>query len=260
MQNSDISLPYRKTLQRRELTRFAPFLVLESIPWLFAATVFRTRAQGSGGALLVGLPLVQLFVFMAFLLAAHRMISAADGGTSLGRLQFKNQLALARTILRRLLGLSVIASVIAVGFGASPKTIVFYWLGMDGIVFYWYGHAIPFLSAFLAAVMFLMVVEKGMDREPKLKSALMEIVSRWRYLVPAIILFGLFFTGANALQTHLDVALEPVYEAVSPAFGRYFYTGYHLLFSYVRLWLTVAALTYTIRASYRASAGVDAAS
>jgi hypothetical protein len=225
--------------------------LLESVPWLFVATVLRTRSQGLPGLVLFGTQFVQLAVFMAFLLASHRMIELAGGGTNLGRLRFREQLKLGRGILWRLLAASIAIAFAAALLGVNPRTIIFFCLSVDGIVYDWYSGFMPLWSAIIAVVIFLMVVEKGLGREPKYLPVLRQFVERRRHLFPAAVLLAAFLYGANFFQDLLSARLEAVYAAIPLPLTRYFYTGYFLIFSYVRLWITVAILTYALRASYR---------
>ncbi len=243
----NLSVPAKRF---RSLLSFGPYLVVEATPWLLIATIVRLRSHATLGTLIVGTQLVQLLVFMAFLLMSQRMISLSGGGTSLAKLPFRDQVALGRAILWRLLGLSVIVSVTAKYASASAIPFV-YWLGIDGIVFPWYGLSLPVWSAFMATLAFLMVVEKGLDRKTSFRGVLLQIKRRWIYLLPAMICVGLFLTGANAVQKVVTAALEPAYAAYAGPFQRYFYTGYFLGWSYARLWIVVVILTFALRESYR---------
>lgn len=233
----------------RSLLSFGPYLVVEATPWLLIATIVRLRSHAPA-TFLIGTQLAQLLVFMAFLLMSQRIISLLGGGTSLPRLPFRQQLLLGGAILWRVLIMSIVVLVAAKYFGSS-RIPFFYMLGIDGIVFPWYGQSIPLLSAFMATFAFLMVTEKGLERKPTFRNVFTQFRLRWTYLLPAMLIVGLFLSGADALQAFTTAALEPLYVASAGPFQRYFYTGYFLGYSYLRLWIVVVILTYALRASYR---------
>lgn len=246
------TLPARETLRSGPSVSFGPYLLLEALPWLLFATCARTYSRGLPGVLAIsGMLIVQFAVFFAFLLASRRMIELAGGGTVLGRLTFKDQLALGKGVIWRLLALFFAVVVTALLLGMNKYRASYFWLGFDDIVFAWNGGFLPIWSAVVATITFLMVVEKGLDRRPKYISVLHQLKDRWRHLLPAVALLGLFLSGANFVQEHLNSNLEPLYAALPPPLRRYFYTGYFLGFSYLRLWVVVALLTYALRASYR---------
>lgn len=230
---------------------FWPYLVVGAVPWLFVATVFRIRSHTNMATLVFGTQLVQLMVFMAFLLMSQRMINLTGGGTSLDKLSFRDQTKLGWAVLKRVLGVSVLVFAIAYLAGVHPFHLITLALGIDGIVFPWYGQSNAAWNACVAMLAFLMVVEQGLDRPPTLRSVAREFGKRGLYILLGTVAVWLFLSGANALQRVLTAALEPYYAASAGPFQRYFYTGYFLGTAYIRLWITVAILTYALRASYR---------
>ena len=79
---------------------FGPYGLLEAVPWLMFAAAMRFLGYSNAAFALPALILSSLALFLAFLLAARRMIEFADGTTQLGKFSFHDQLLLARNILR----------------------------------------------------------------------------------------------------------------------------------------------------------------
>jgi hypothetical protein len=232
---------------------FGPFMLVETIPWLLAATAIRgySRQMGSGLALLV-LVVAQFALFMAFLVACHRAIQLAGGATNLGRLSFSEQCALARGVLGRMLGLFFAVVVISLFIGVDKFHAAAFWLGFDGIVFNYPSHVLVIWSPVVATIAFLMVIEKGAGRKPKFASVLRHFVDRWRYLLAAIIAIVGFQIASNIVQAYAASIVQSLYDRPQPYIVKnIMYLAFFLSLSYARLWATVTILTYALRASYR---------
>jgi hypothetical protein len=232
---------------------FGPYLILHSVPWLLLATALRMHGRAQAG--LIGLALiiiVEYALLIAFLLAAHRMIQLAGGEVNLERLAFKEQYQLARAVVWRLLALFFLAVLSAIGLGLHPNYAAALWFGLDNIVHPWPGIYLPFWSAFVAVLVFLMVVEKGLGREPTFLAVARQLAGRWRHMAVAALMIVAAFYGIGIIQITFVPRLEPIYQSLQlPVLRNGLYLSLIFIFSYIRLWVTIAILTYALRGSYR---------
>ncbi len=91
-------------IAKGHVTQFAPYLVLQTLPWLLLATVLRLYMKTAPNAVVLLLfVLVQLSVFIAFLVACERMIKLSGGWTSLDRLTMGQRDRFAWQVIWRLL-------------------------------------------------------------------------------------------------------------------------------------------------------------
>lgn len=234
---------------------FGHYLLLEAVPWLLLASATRMHARHSvGGIALLVLLIAQFALLIAFLVACSRMIQLSGGQTALGRLSFNDQCKLGRGILRRLLGLFLAANVFAVALGMNKFTAANLWLGFDGIAFDWHQDILLLWSPVVATIAFLMVVEKGAGRQPKFGPVLRQIRYHWRYLLPAAIMIMASQAGFNLVQMYAGYIFQPLYEQLTlPPVKNLTYLGFFFIFSCIRLWVTIAILTYALRAAFRQS-------
>lgn len=251
MDSEALPLPRRRQLPS---IGFGPYLLLEAVPWLLLATVMRmvARSMGDGFGLLV-LAAGQFALFIAFLLASQKMIHLAGGTTGLVGLSFRSQAALARAVLWRLLVLFLAANLLALWIGVDRFAAAVFWLGFDGIAFKWLGGTLLMTwSAVVAAVVYLMVVEKGAARQPGFVAVLRQFLVRWRYLLSAAVAIIAMQAAANAIQSLVGAMLQPLHAQLAPPLLKASaYLMFSFIFAYVRLWATIAILTYALRASYR---------
>ena len=67
---------------------YAPFRLMEAMPWLMLAAATRVLTVKGGLVWLFAAGCSDIAIFLAFLLAARRMIELSDGKTGLYRLSF----------------------------------------------------------------------------------------------------------------------------------------------------------------------------
>lgn len=231
---------------------FAPFRLLEAVPWLMLASAIRFVCYGKPGLLVVGLVLESFALFLAFLLAARRMIEFADGRTDLGKLSFIQQFVLARRVLGYVAILLVGASVAVAAAGwrdIAPAMM----LGFDGIAFDQFSKAGMVWSSMLAALVLLMVVNVGSDQPVTLRGTLRELWARATWLLPAIVAVAAMQFGLTAVQGIARAAVY-VFWQTSPLpqnIKNFVYFAFVFGFASLRLWLTLAILTFALRKSYR---------
>ena len=240
---------------------FGPYLLLGTVPWLLLATATRMHGRHTEGGLgLLVLLIAQFALFIAFLVASNRMIRLFGGSTALDRLSFNEQFALGRGIIWRLLGLFLAANLLAVWAGMGKLTAAFLWFGFDGIAFDWHRNILLLWSPLVAVIAYLMVVEKGAGREPGFGSVLRQMRDRWRYLLPAMLAIMALQIVSNTIQHFAGFIMEPLYVQLTLSVPKnLMYLGFFFCFAYIRLWATVAILTYALRLSYRQSPSTGAA-
>lgn len=232
---------------------FGPYVLLEAVPWLMLASALRFLAYMKPLIALPAIVLASFSIFLAFLLAARRMIEFADGTTQLGTLSFADQLRLARRILRHvvilLFGATIAVAVVA------PKSAVFMPAGFDGIAFDQFSKLGVFWSAILAAIVLLMVVRAGDGRSVTLMSTLREFGSRWLFLLPAVVLLAVTLIVLSAIQAEVRWLVALFVQGSAPQqIKNLVYFFFVFGFASLRLWVTLAMLVFALRESYRRAA------
>ncbi|MEZ0001258.1 hypothetical protein ABIA18_003055 [Sinorhizobium fredii] len=254
MENVETAIASSRTSRVfRSVPIYGPYLLLHTVPWLLLATVLRTYAKAMPDALaLLGMILVQLAVFIAFLLASQKMIELANGWTSLSRLAFREQVVFGWRVIWRLLSLFFLTVCAANLAGIDRFAAAQLWFGFDGIAYPWWQGPLQLWIAIVSMIAFMLVVEKGMDRRPRFVGVLREFRFHGRHLSRAVVYNCAFLIAATFLQTQVAKLLSPLFDG--PGYGQTKYLAFVawiLMFSYIRLWGIVAILTYTLRASYR---------
>jgi hypothetical protein len=210
---------------------FGPLLILETVPWLMLAAALRIVAYRGGLVALLAYVAASVATFLAILLATRRIIEAADGQTNLGTLAFRAQLTLARRVLWQVFAL-MIGTYLALKFAGLPTSVAKHALaGFDGIAFDQFTVLGRLWSAVLAALVFLAILRADQGHGPSLIGAGRELLQRWSWLV-------VLFWQTDAM----------------PELKRVVFFSFIVVFASLRLWLTLAILTFALRASYRAQA------
>jgi hypothetical protein len=240
---------------------YGPFRLAEAVPWLMFATAMRIVQGHIGLAGVLAAISSDVAIFLAFLLAARRMIELADGKTKLGRLSFREQLVMARKVLIPIV-LLMFATCIAV-YELGARWIALNLLfGVDGIAFdqyIWIGRA---YSAFLAAVMLLMVLKAEGAGRTSLFTGLKELWQRAPCMFPAIVaVAAVNIVGLSTVQGLVRIVVYTFYRTSdSPHLVRNMVFFFFVLgFASLRLWVTLAILVFSLRESYRRSHATPAA-
>jgi len=231
---------------------FGPYRLMEAVPWLMFATAMRIFESSNWGQWLVAAGLANLSIFLAFLLAARRMVEFTNGKTGLGRLDFRAQLTLARIVLIPIFAFVVVGSIVVFRLGAR-WTGMYFLLGFDGIAFDQYTYPCMAWSAFLAALLLLTVLKAESTGSVGLFSIFIEFGQRAACMVPAIVAVTIADIGLNAIQgavRHLVVVFWHT-SALPLTAKNLVYFLFIFSFASVRLWLTLAILTFALRDSYR---------
>jgi hypothetical protein len=231
---------------------YGPLRLMEAVPWLMFATAMRIIQSMGGLQAVFAAVCSDLSIFLAFLLAARRMIELNDGKTGLGKLSFTEQMILARRVMIPVLLMMIAVSFVV--FSAGAHWTGFYLLaGFDGIAFDQFTYFGMVWSAFLAVVVFLMVLRTERARRASLFAVLKELWQRSVCIVPAIIVVTAAYIGLSAVQGVVRIAVYAYWHSTAvPQLGRtlvYFFFIFG--FASVRLWVTLAILTFALRESYR---------
>lgn len=231
---------------------YGPFRLLEAVPWLMFATAMRIVASSGGVRALFATVFADLSVFLALLLTARRMIELTNGQTGLGKLSFSEQLVLARKVLIPVLLFMVAAAIAVFGIGAH-WTGLHLLVGFDGIAFDQFTYLGMMWSAILAAITLLLLLKVESGGGSSLLAVFKELWRRSVCMVPAIIAVTVAHIGLSALQGVIRIGVYAYWHSTAtPQFGRtlvYFFFIFG--FASVRLWVTLAILTFALRESYR---------
>lgn len=228
---------------------FGPFRMLEAVPWLMFATSMRVLAwQGLAPCLL----LANGALFLAFVLAARRMVEFTNGSTELGRLTFEEQIRLTGAVIARIIPILAGGAILALvlGFREMAPNLL---LGFDGIAFDQYTHAGRAWSSALAAIVLMMVLQAGRGEKVRLGAAFTAFARHARWLVPAIALVALVNVGLTHVQGAGRLAVYYYWQnPLAPMLlKKVTYFVFIFGFAWVRLWITLAILVFALRESYR---------
>ncbi len=236
----------------KHITRYAPYSLLDVVPWLLLATILRMNMKVAPGALaLLLLPLVQIVVFIAFLLASEKMIALSRGHTSLAELTINAKARFAWQVIWRLLLLFLVSVLLAIGIGVSELQAATMWMGFDGLAFPWRQDPLQAWVAFISIVAFVFVLEKGGGRDPKYLNIVRRLYEHRRSLFTSWVYISLFLMLATYVQGRIALLAGYLLSFTDLAsIERVALIGYIAAFSYLRIWVVVAILTVLLRASY----------
>nr|AWL98549.1 hypothetical protein CIT37_40410 [Bradyrhizobium ottawaense] len=215
------------------------------------AAAMRVIAFGGGAVALPAIIVSDISVLLAFFATARQSIEAAGGQSSLGTLTLGDQFKLSFSILWRIMLVTIAAalSAAAIGYEASYHLMA----GLDGMAFDQFTHPGRFWSAWIAALVLLMIVRAERDDgNVALFAAIGEFARRGLWLGAAVIVLG-----------SVNVALAYGQEAVRSAIWNFWQTSsatqfsknliyFVFIFSFamLRLWITLTILTLGLRQSY----------
>jgi len=227
-------------------------MFLEVVPWMMLSAAVRVLVVHGGLTALVVMHLSDLFLFVAFLLAARRMIEFTGGVTMLGRLSLGQQVTLGRMILFRVVGVMVAGAAIVYALGGHWIGLHML-LGFDGIAYDMQTLDGFLWSAFLAAFTLLMVLQAERAGHARVAGVFREMWQRVYYLAPAIVAVFVVDIGLSIAQgAARGIVFRFWIGDAAPSFVRAmaFYT-FVFAFASLRLWVTLAILVLALRESYR---------
>jgi hypothetical protein len=231
---------------------YGPFRLLEVVPWLMFATAIRFVSYGNGLRMLIGLVLESFALFVAFLVGTRRMIEFSDGRTDLGKLSFVQQIVLARRVLGYVVVLLILAALAMAAIGATDLAPHMFY-GLDGVAFDQFTRAGRVWSSLLAALVLLMVVKLGTHQQITLRGTASEFFARSPFLMPAVVAVAAIQFGLAPVQHAARTAVYDFWHMsmATQAVKNLVYFGFVFGFASLRLWLTLAILTFALRESYR---------
>jgi hypothetical protein len=243
----------RKSLQTSvPQTQFGPFRLLQALPWLVMAAAMRVIAFGGGAVALPAIIVADLAVLQAFLATATRSIEAEGGQTGLGNLDFLEQFHLMRVVLWRIVGLMVTVAM-ALALAGFTKTAPVFLTGIDGIAFDQFTALGKFWSAFIAALVLLILVGAERNRgRVGLFAALREFARRWYWLGGAVVVLGIAYLGLGLAQGFVRGAIWNFWQTSGAGqfIKNLIYFVFIFSFAMLRLWMTLLILTYGLKRSY----------
>lgn len=244
----------RKSLRQSSSPQvsFGPFGFIEALPWLILAAALRVMAFGGGRAAIVATIGASIAVLQAFIAMAQRSIELADGQTELGSLSVTDQIRLSIGILGRIGILMIIATALMFGSGGGLFSFSLM-AGLDGMAFDLFTTSGKFWSAFIAALVLLMII--GAERDVgnvRFFSALDQFVKRWMWLVAAVAILGSAYIGLGFGQELVRGAIWNFWQTSgsSQFVKNLIYFVFIFSFAMLRLWLTLQVLTWFLKQSY----------
>lgn len=233
-------------------TQFGPFRLIQGLPWLVMAAAMRVIAFGGGAVALPAIVVADLAVLQAFLATATRSIEAEGGQTGLANLDFLEQFQLMRVVLWRIVGLMV-AVALALALAGFTKTAPVFLTGIDGMAFDQFTALGKFWSAFIAALVLLILVGAERNRgRVALFAALREFARRWYWLGGAMVVLGIAYLGLGLLQGFVRSMIWNFWQTSNAGqfIKNLIYFVFIFSFAMLRLWMTLLILTYGLKQSY----------
>jgi hypothetical protein len=235
------------------LPRFSPhgpIVFFEARPLLLVASSLRLHAFGNASPtaqILIGLE--GIAIVMAFLVLAWRMIEASDRETRLGRLTSARHLGLGGDIFFRILLFTLPISAAALVFYPLGQDAFYIVLGIDGITFLQITGVMPIWNSFLAAVIFMMMLNNEKRGGCSLVKAIGALVINILWIGPAIVIVAACLISLDFIQDPLQrwISLYVQTAETTAPFKNFVMLIYLFGFAVVRLWATVGILTFALR-------------
>ena len=248
-----MSVSLRKSLQTSvPQTQFGPFRLVQALPWLVMAAAMRVIAFGGGAVALPAIVVADLAVLQAFLATATRSIEAEGGQTGLGNLDFLEQFQLMRVVLWRIVGLmvAVAATLAMLGFTGQAPHLLY---GIDGMAFDQPSVAGKFWSAFIAALILLILVGAEQNNgKVALFAGPREFVRRWYWMGGAVVVLGVAYLGLGLVQGWVRSAIWTFWQTsdASQFIKNLIYFVFIFGFAMLQLWISLKILTLGLKQSY----------
>jgi hypothetical protein len=249
-----MTVALRKQFQQQSLPQvsFGPFRFLESLPWLAMAAAMRVIAFGGGAVAFPAIIVAAIAVLHAFLVVAQRAIEFNGGQSSLGELDFAEQLRLSRTVVRQiaLLIFATVCVLLAAGCTSLAPDMLF---GLDGMAFDQGSNIGKFWSAFIAALILLMLVDAEHNQgKVSVFRAIKEFARRSIWMGAAVLVLGVVYFGLGFGQGVVRNAIWHFWQVFSASqfIKNLIYFVFIFGFAMLRLWITLMILTYGLKQSY----------
>nr|AWM10987.1 hypothetical protein CIT39_07000 [Bradyrhizobium symbiodeficiens] len=215
------------------------------------AAAMRVIAFGGGGVALPAIIVADISVLLAFFATARQSIEAAGGQSSLGTLTLGEQFKLSFSILWRIMLVMIAAALsgAAIGYEASYHLMA----GLDGMAFDQFTHPGRFWSAWIAALVLLMILRAERDDgRVALFAAIGEFARRGLWLGAAVIVLGAVNVALAYGQEAVRIAIWNFWQTSSATqfTKNLIYFVFIFSFAMLRLWITLTILTLGLRQSY----------
>jgi hypothetical protein len=250
-----MTIALRKQLElqpTRPETSFGPFKLLHALPWLILAAAMRVIAFGGGAVALPATIISDISVLLAFFATAQRSIEAAGGQSSLGELTMGEQFKLSFSIFWRIMLLMIAATLgtAAIGFTTFAHHLM---SGLDGMAFDQFTQLGRFWSAWIAALVLLMIVHaERNDGQIALFAAIAEFARRGVWLGAAVIVLGVVNIALGFGQEVVRSAIWNFWQTSSASqfTKNLIYFVFIFSFAMLRLWITLTIVTLGLKQSY----------
>jgi hypothetical protein len=231
---------------------FGPFRFLEALPWLVLAAAMRVIAFGGGAIALPAILIASVAVLHAFLVVTQRSIEWNDGQTNLGDLDFKEQSGLTFAILWQICLLMFIAALVLVAVGLESLAPNMF-AGIDGTAFDVVSETGKFWSALVAALILLMIVDVERNAgQVSLLRAIREFARRGAGFAAAVLFLAVTYLGLSFGQGLVRSLIWNFWQTseASQFVKNLIYFVFIFSFAMLRLWMSLAILTYGLKQSY----------
>jgi len=231
---------------------YGPFRQIGAVPWLLLAAFMRVVAFGGGAMALPAIVIADVALLLAFVIVTWRMVLMSHGRTGLRELKFPQQLKMARSVLLPIFGLLIAATIVAGGSGLVERPSEFMY-GFDGVAFDQRTNQGRLWSAFVAALVLLMVLQVDEASKPSLFRAARQFWRHAAWLVPAVCLVATVSMLLHPVQGWFRMLISQIWfgEGAPRDVKLLLFFSYVVIFATIRLWLTVAILIFALRQSYR---------
>ncbi|WP_315796898.1 hypothetical protein [Bradyrhizobium sp. SZCCHNRI3043] len=232
-------------------TSFGPLRLLPALPWLILAAAMRVIAFAGGPASLPALIVAAVAVLHAFIVTAQRCIEASGGTSGLGDLTLGEQFRLSLAVLWRIALLMVIAT-LALAFTPYAARSHHLMAGLDGMAFDQLTHLGRFWSAFIAALVLLMILQAERNNgRTAFFPALGEFARRVLWLGTAVLVLGLVNIGLGHGQNAVRSMIWTFGQTDATQFAKnLIFFVFIFSFAMLRLWVTLSIVTFGLKASY----------
>jgi hypothetical protein len=236
---------------RRE-TSFGPFKLLHALPWLILAAAMRVVAFGGGVVALPAMVISDGSILLAFFATAQHAIESTGGETSLGKLSLPEQFRLSFAIYWRLT-LLMLAAALGTSLTGFPGFARHLMSGLDGMAFDQMTQLGRFWSAWIAALVLLMIVHAERSHgEIALFTGIAEFARRGVRLTATVIALGVINIALGFGQGLVRGAIQHFWHSsdASQFIKNLIFFVFVFSFAMLRLWVTLRVLTLGLKQSY----------
>jgi hypothetical protein len=109
-------------------------------------------------------------------------------------------------------------------------------------------------------MVFLMLIDAEANGKPSLPRAMRALVQHWRCVLPAIALVAMMQIVLSFVQGQARYLVWLTWQHAGPTLVmKFVYFGFVFGFATIRLWVTLAILTFALREAYRRMPGTELA-